>query len=103
MSAVAQPETLYPLFDDLPRLGDRPAVGLRLEYGLRWWSYADLHRRARAASALLAKAGVRKGDRVVLWGPSSPEWVGYFLGALLRGAVVVPVDDGAPAETVQRM
>ena len=103
MSPRAQAETLYPLLDDLPRLGDRPAIGLRLEYGLRWWSYAELHRRALAAASLLAAAGAGRGDRVVIWGPSSPEWVGFFLGALQRGAVVVPIDDGAPAEAALRM
>lgn len=103
MNARAQPETLHALFEDLPRLGDRPAIGLRLEYGLRWWSYAELHRRAQVAARLLEAAGVGRGDRVLFWGPSSPEWVGFFFGVLLRGAVVVPVDDGAPPETVRRM
>ena len=95
--------TLQDLFLRLPSFGERRSVGLRQEFGLRWWSYAELHGRSLSAARLLAVAGVGRGDRVVLWGPSSPEWVGFFFGVLLRGAVVVPVDDGAPPDIARRM
>jgi long-chain acyl-CoA synthetase len=36
--------------------------------------------------------GVGKGDRVVIWGASRPEWVAAFFGTLLLGGVVVPLD-----------
>jgi long-chain acyl-CoA synthetase len=95
--------TLQDLCLRLPSFGQRQAVGLRQEFGLRWWSFAELHRRSLTAARLLAAVGVSRGDRVVLWGPSSPEWVGFFFGVLLRGAVVVPVDDGAPPDLARRL
>jgi len=103
MTGHLRESTLLNLFDGLPQLGDRPAIGVRREYGVRWWSYARLHRRSREAALRLSAAGVGPGDRVVLWGASTPEWVGFFFGVVLRNAVVVPVDDGAPVETVGRM
>jgi long-chain acyl-CoA synthetase len=96
-------DTLLALVARLPRFGDRRAVGVRLQYGLRWWTYRELARRAAAAARALAAAGVGPGDRVALWGPSAPEWVGAFFGVLLRGGVAVPIDDGAPPETARRM
>jgi len=95
--------TLHGLIDRLPELGDRPAVGLRGEFGSRWWSYGRLHREAARAASLLASRGIGRGDRVLLWGPNCPEWVAVFLGAVLRGAVVVPVDDDASAELAARV
>ncbi len=38
------------------------------------------------------------GDRVLIWGPNSAEWVAAFSGCLLRGAVAVPLDYGASPE-----
>jgi acyl-CoA synthetase (AMP-forming)/AMP-acid ligase II len=87
--------TLQDLVERLERFGGRPALGLRRSYGTRWWSYRRLHLESLRLAALLAAHGVGRGDRVALWGTNSPEWVAAGLGAILRGAVVVPIDAGA--------
>ena len=51
----------------------------------------------------LEERGIGKGDRVVLWGDNSPEWVAAFAGIMLRGAVAVPMDRIAAAEFMQRV
>ena len=51
----------------------------------------------------LQKRGVVKGDRVLLWGPNSAEWVAVFLGCALQGVIVVPIDDGSAADFVLRV
>ena len=43
-------------------------------------------------SGILLKANVHKGERVILLGEQSPEWVISFFAILHRGAVVVPLD-----------
>jgi long-chain acyl-CoA synthetase len=96
-------EDLQSLVSRLPRYGRRPAVGLRGSYGVRWWSYVDLHRRAYGFAGLLREWQVGRGDRMLLWAPNSPEWVGAALGAMLRGVVVVPVDEGASPGYVRRL
>jgi len=55
-------------------------------------TYADVARLARSLAARLTHAGIRKGDRIILWGENSPEWVACLWGAILAGVVVVPVD-----------
>jgi long-chain acyl-CoA synthetase len=94
--------TLQSLVECLPRYGRRQAVGLRQEFGVRWWSYQRLHEEARRVAARLRELGVQKGDSVLLWSPNCPEWAGFVLGAALRGVVVVPVDEGTMPETVRR-
>jgi len=44
------------------------------------------------AARVLADAGVRKGDRVLIWGVNRPEYGIAFLAALHAGAVLVPID-----------
>jgi long-chain acyl-CoA synthetase len=73
------------------RFGDAPAVSL---YGREpWtWSYRELWDQSRRAATYLRNAGVQKGDRIVMWGPNRPEWVAAFFGAMIAGAIVVPLD-----------
>src|SRR5205823_616849 len=51
----------------------------------------------------LRAQGVEHGDRIVLWGPNEPAWGGTFFGALLVGAVVVPLDARNPADFAARV
>ena len=78
-----------------------------LEYdnGFRRWSYAycETAEAARVFAARLKAAGVRRGERVLLWSESRPEWVFAFWGSLLAGAVVVPVGAESSSEFVSRV
>ncbi|CCH77096.1 Long-chain-fatty-acid--CoA ligase [Nostocoides japonicum T1-X7] len=70
------------------RLPDRTAIRLdAVEV-----SYADLLRRAQAVAGSLRAAGVQPGDRVSLILPNVPAYPVAFFGALLAGAVVVPMN-----------
>ena len=55
------------------------------------FSFADLHRRARRAAGALAALGIRPGDRVAIILPTGVEFMDAFFGALLAGAVPVPL------------
>ena len=54
-------------------------------------SYAAILRAARRFAHGLGRAGVRRGDRVALVLPTSPVFPTAFFGALLAGAVPVPL------------
>jgi acyl-CoA synthetase (AMP-forming)/AMP-acid ligase II len=54
-------------------------------------SWPEVYRRARHTAAGLARLGVREGDRVALLLPTSPGFMDAFFGALLAGAVPVPL------------
>ena len=55
-------------------------------------TYADLYHLSCGAARALHDLGVRREERVLIAGYDSPGWVATFLGALLIGAVPVPVN-----------
>jgi long-chain acyl-CoA synthetase len=91
------------MVEGLPFWGSRPAVGLRHDLGLQWWSYVKLYREAQRVAWLLERSGVKPGDRILLWGPNCPQWVACLFGAVLRGVVVVPIDEATPHESITRI
>jgi fatty-acyl-CoA synthase len=53
--------------------------------------FAEIRARAGRTAAALLRKGVRPGDRVALVFPTSPEFLDGYFGALLAGAVPVPL------------
>src|SRR5579863_5397260 len=68
------------------------AVVWRRGYRMVRWSYADLFRAAAQFAHELEARSIAKGDRVLVWGENSGEWVAAFLGCVFRGAIAVPMD-----------
>jgi fatty-acyl-CoA synthase len=54
-------------------------------------SWTEIHARARRAAGALADLGVRPGDRVALVLATGPSFLDAFFGALLAGAIPVPL------------
>ena len=84
-------ETLLDFFTDLSRTTGTFLVhddGFRV----RSWSYGEVAAAAEAFARTLAAHGIGHDDKVVVWGENRPEWIVAFWGAVLRGAVVVPID-----------
>jgi long-chain acyl-CoA synthetase len=96
-------KNLLSLFAEFVRLGGEVAVVQTRGYRREKLTYAGLGAKARFLNRMLAERGVVPGDRVLLWGPNSAEWVACFWGILLRGAVAVPMDTAASPEFVQRV
>jgi len=64
--------------------------GLTLDYG-------TLEQRSNRFARSLVAHGVRRGDRVALWLPKSPDAIVALYGIMKAGAAYVPVDPSAPA------
>ncbi|MBU6430410.1 MAG: AMP-binding protein, partial [Cyanobacteria bacterium REEB65] len=54
-------------------------------------TFADVARGAGHYATVLADRGIRRGDRVVIMLPTCPEYLYTFFGAILAGAIPVPV------------
>src|ERR1700739_2028507 len=78
--------------------GEEIAMRQRRGYRMESWSYRRIAQAANGLARELERHGIEKGDAVLLWGESSAEWIIVFLGCLLRGAVIVPID---PASTIE--
>lgn len=60
-------------------------------------SYGELEARSNRFARSLVVHGVRRGDRVALWLPKSPDAIAALHGVMKAGAAYVPVDPNAPA------
>ncbi len=83
------PETIPALAESAAeRFGDRPAVLA----GAQCLTFAELFEGARRFGAALVEAGVEPRDRVAIWAFNSTEWIVSYLGLLMAGATLVPVN-----------
>ena len=89
---------LATLVEDLRRHGAQTAVVVYRGNRRYATSYAELAQLTGRFSAELTRRGIAPGERVVLWGENSAEWIAGFFGCLLRGVIAVPLDlAGSPA------
>jgi long-chain acyl-CoA synthetase len=95
--------TLLELLPTIERLGRREAV--LWSNGVRTWkaTYSDLYGSIAAVTEHFDQLGLRKGDRVLIWGENQLAWIAAFWGCMARGIQVVPVDYRFSPELVRRI
>jgi long-chain acyl-CoA synthetase len=92
------PDLPYPNFiaflEGIEKFGDKTAImyrsGRQREFGK--WSFARFASECRRIGRGLLAAGLKKGDRAALWAENRPEWMIIWMGAVVAGLVIVPVD-----------
>ncbi len=94
---------LATLVDDFRRHGRQIAVVRFQGNRRRVTTYEELARLAGRFGALLERRGIGPGDRVLLWGENSAEWMAAFHGCILRGVLAVPLDAYGSAEFARRV
>jgi long-chain acyl-CoA synthetase len=94
---------LLTFLDDCEKHGSQTALAHRRGLRVSRWSYARLRATAFQFARELEARAVSKGDRVLFWAESSPEWVAAFFGCLLRGVIVVPLDFESSPEFATRV
>ncbi|MGB7921650.1 MAG: AMP-binding protein [Pyrinomonadaceae bacterium] len=93
-------ETINSFLEDYRGRDDEPAFAHRRGLRVYSWSYARVATAAFQFARELEERGIEKGDRVLLRGENSPEWVAAFFGCALRGVIVVPLDAESAPEFV---
>jgi long-chain acyl-CoA synthetase len=95
--------SLVEYLDHFLRTGQGTAYVQGRGYRTLRWSYRQVADLASQFARELDARAISKGERVLLWGPNSAEWVAAFLGCTLRGVVVVPMDDVATRDFALRV
>ncbi|HEY3130331.1 MAG TPA: AMP-binding protein [Acidobacteriota bacterium] len=95
--------SLLEYFDNFLQLGRESAYIQRRGYRTVRWTYRQVAETAFQFARELEKRGIEKGDRVLIWGPNSAEWVATFFGCALRGVIVAPMDDAAAPDFALRV
>ncbi|MEK6620403.1 MAG: AMP-binding protein [Chloroflexota bacterium] len=85
------------------RFGGKPAFLIKPGFRTRVWSYRDLGDVVPRVARYFGDSGIRKGDRVLIWGVNRPEYGIAFLAALRAGAILVPIDVSSLPDFAQRI
>jgi long-chain acyl-CoA synthetase len=82
------------LTDLAAKWGDKTAIFYRSgkQKDFTRWSFKKLEAESQRLGRGFLAAGLKKGDRVVLWAENRPEWMAVWLAAAISGLVIVPVD-----------
>jgi long-chain acyl-CoA synthetase len=90
------------LSDIAAAYGDKTAIFYRSgkQKDFTRWSFKKLEAESQRLGRGFLAAGLKKGDRVVLWAENRPEWMATWLAAAVSGLVVVPVDFLVPKTNV---
>jgi long-chain acyl-CoA synthetase len=102
LSCIVRPH-LATLVDDCRRHGTQKAVVVHRGNRQHVSTYAGLASLAERFAAELMRRQITIGDRVILWGQNSGEWVAAFFGCVLRGVLVVPLDATGGLDFAQRI
>jgi long-chain acyl-CoA synthetase len=94
---------LATLVADFRRYGEQIAVVTHR--GNRRFSstYARLAELSARCACAFDQRGLEPGDRILLWGNNSVEWVAAFFGCILRGIVAVPLDAAGSLDFARRV
>lgn len=96
-------EHLATLLDDFRKHEREIAVVRYQGVRRRVTTYGELAILAGRFAAFLEDRAIGLGDRVLLWGENSADWIAAFYGCMLRGAIVVPLDSFGSTEFAQRV
>src|ERR1700719_4720511 len=95
--------SLIDYLSEYPKHGRSTAFVQRSGYRTSRTSYLEVAGLAAQCAREFDRLGIAPGDRMLLWGRNSAEWVAAFFGCILLGAVAVPMDQGATAEFACRV
>lgn len=98
-------ETIPALFAaSVERFAQRPALLEPVEReSIVTLTYASLQERVHGFAGYLQKLHVKKGESIIIWAASRSDWLIAYLGALLLGVVVVPLDVNSREDFLERI
>jgi long-chain acyl-CoA synthetase len=94
---------LATLIDDFRKHGNDTAIVTYRGNRRAAASYAELAGWVDRFSAELRRREIPAGERMVLWGQNSVEWVSAFFGCVMRGVIAVPLDAAGSADFARRV
>jgi long-chain acyl-CoA synthetase len=101
---IAMAESIAEFFlDNFQAHRHECAYRQRRGYRTESLTYGNVLEMAFGLAHELEARAIAKGDRVMLWGENSAEWVAVFFGCALRGVMVVPMDDTAAPDFALRV
>ncbi len=64
------------------------------------YTYSDIYNRANLLAGLMHAAGIKSGDRVLVYLDNSAEYIAAYFGILLINAIIVPINKNISVESI---
>ncbi|HYI21056.1 MAG TPA: AMP-binding protein [Candidatus Limnocylindrales bacterium] len=98
-------DSLLDLIEDAARrYAGREQMALRTDDGLQLqWTAADVSHHSKLVAWRLRRLGLKPGDRLLTWSPSTPALPAIYFGAARAGIVIVPLDLRMAPDVLQRI
>src|SRR5436305_24205 len=98
-------QTINSLFADaVEHYADSPALIEPVEgSGISTLTYRELKGRGQDFAGYLQAQQLEKGNCILIWSPSRSDWLAAYLGALLVGVIVVPLDISSKEDFLARV
>ena len=96
-------QTITELIKNLKNQENNIAIINKTEFRTFKWTYKKLHTYIKKFSAFLQKNNIKKGDKIAILGPNSPEYVIAFLGSILNGTILVPIDIRSTDDFIEKI
>ncbi|HVB75892.1 MAG TPA: AMP-binding protein [Ktedonobacteraceae bacterium] len=71
--------------------------------GIVTYTYAELQAKVHRFTGYLQEKRIEKGERILIWSASRVDWMVAFLGTLLAGGVIVPLDVNSKQDFLERI
>jgi long-chain acyl-CoA synthetase len=94
---------LATLLDDFRRYGSDRAVVSHIGNRSLPSTYLEVAELSARFAAEYAHRGIVSGERILLWGQNSAQWIAACYGCVLRGILVVPLDAAGDPRFAQRV
>lgn len=91
------------LQDTVSRQAEQRGDAVALVLGDDRRTYAELEESSNRLAHFLGELGARRGDRVCLFLPKSPDAIVAMLATLKAGCIYVPIDIASPAPRVEKI
>ncbi len=95
--------TLIQLINNLKKQNNNIALINKTEFRTFYWSYSKLYTYIKKFSTFLEKNNIKKGDKIAILGPNSPEYVTAFLGTILKGVILIPIDIRSTEDFIKKI
>lgn len=97
LKVIREPREILPISNMLERTvknhPDSIAMQILSPGGWNKWTYKELLNLVIKRATEIKAKGIKKGDRIAIYGPNSPEWIVTYLAIQWVGAIGVPLDN----------
>lgn len=82
---------------------DKTAILYKTGFKTFTYSYKELYTNILKTQNYLEELGLKKGDKILLWGYNGPSWITVFLACARSGIVIIPIDYMATSDFVEKI